>query len=103
MCAGVRGGSSGSRFHGGGSGRPACVEWRFGGDGEQLRERVLAEDLVDALGGAGDGRRGDEGVRGGDEFEVLFRMGQRVVGDQRGDVRELGRLRRGEICGAPGY
>ena len=89
---GLRGGSSGSRFQGGGSGRAGAVELRFGGDGQQLRERVFAEDLVDALGGTADGRRGDERVRGGDQFEVLFGMCERVVRDQRGDVRELGRF-----------
>ena len=34
----------------------------FGGDGKQLRERVFAEDLVDALRGPTDRRRGDQGV-----------------------------------------
>ena len=63
---------------------------RFGGHGQQLRQRVFAEDLVDALGGAADRRRGDEGVGGGEQLEVLLRMGQRIVRDQRGHVGQFG-------------
>ena len=86
---GWRGGSSGSLFQGGGSGRPARSSSNFGGDGEQLAERLLAEDLEDAFGGAGDGRRGEDGMAGGEKIELLLRMGQRVVRDQRGDVGQL--------------
>ena len=57
---GSRAGSSGSFFQGGGSGRPAWASGGLGGHGQQLGQRVFAEDLVDALGGAGYGRRGDE-------------------------------------------
>jgi hypothetical protein len=86
----------------GGFGKARAVELRLGGDGEQLRERVLAEDLVDALGRPVDGRSGDERVRGGGEFKVLFRMGQRVVRDQRSYMRELGRFGAKEFAASRG-
>jgi hypothetical protein len=54
-----------------------------------LAEGFLAKDLEDALGGASDGRRGENGVAGGDEIELFFGMGQSVVRDQRGDVGEF--------------
>ena len=43
-------------------GQAGALERSFGGDGKQLAERLLAEDLEDALGGASDGRRGEDGV-----------------------------------------
>ena len=58
----ARAGRPESFFHGGGSGRPDVRQRRFGGHGQQLAERFLAEDLIDAFGGARDGRRGDDGV-----------------------------------------
>ena len=97
---GSRAGSSGSFFHGGGSGRPAWSSGSFGGHGQQLGQRVLAEDLVDALGGARYRRRGDEGVRGREQLEVLLRVDQGVMRDQRRHVGQFGAIRRGEICAA---
>ena len=65
-------------------------EGRFGGERQQLAESFFAEDLIDALGGAGDGRCGDDGVASRDQLEVLFRMCEGVMRDQRGDVGQFG-------------
>ena len=70
-------------------GQTGALQRRFGGHGKQLGQRLFAKDLVDALGGARYGRRGDDGVRGREQLEVLLRMGQRVVRDQRRHVGQL--------------
>ena len=57
-----------------------------------MAQRLLAEDLVDALGGARNRRRRDDGVRRRDKLKVLLRMGQRVMRDQRGNMRQFGRF-----------
>jgi hypothetical protein len=68
------------------------VERRFGGYGQQLAEGFRAEDLVDALGRPATGGAWSKRMRGGEQLEVLFRMDEGVVGHQRGDVGQFGRL-----------
>jgi len=50
----------------------------LGGHGQQLGQRLFAKDLVDPLGSAGDRRRGDDCVRGGEQLEVFFPGGPRA-------------------------
>ncbi len=88
----VAGGLGGISLPGGRVGQTGVGEGGLGGHRQQLSERVLAEDLVDALRGARHRRRGDDGVRGRDQLEVFLRVGQRVVGHQGCDVGQLGGL-----------
>ena len=60
------------------------------GDGNQLVENFLAENLVHALAVSRDRRRHQHGVGGGVQLEMLVGMRQRVVRHQRCDVRQLG-------------
>src|SRR5260370_4557348 len=57
---------------------------------DQLVEGLLAEKLVDALGEALDRRAVDDLLRGRGENELLAGISKRVMGDQRGDVAQLG-------------
>ena len=61
-----------------------------GGNGNQLVENFLAENLVHALAVARDRRRHQHGVSGGVQFEMLAGMGQRIMGYKRCDMRKLG-------------
>ena len=57
-----------------------------GGDCDQLVEHFFTKHLVDAL-AVSIHRRGDQhGIGGRMQFEVLVRMGERVMRDQRCDV-----------------
>ena len=64
----------------------------LGGGGKHEVGGVFAEDLEEAVGGVGDSGSDEESLRGAVEFEVFRRVGEGVVGDQRGDVGELGLL-----------
>ena len=90
--AGIADGLVGVLLPGRRFGQAGAVEGRFSGDGQQLAEGVFAKDLVDALGGARDRRRGEDGVGGREQLEVLFRVDERVVRDERGDMGELSGL-----------
>jgi hypothetical protein len=61
-----------------------------GGDFDELVERLLAEELVDAIGEAFDGRTIDDLLRRRGEDELFGGIGERVVRDERRDVAELG-------------
>ena len=74
-----------------------------GGDRNQLVQNFFAENLVNALAVARDRRRHQHGVGRRVQFEMLVGMGQRVVRDQRRDVRKLGRFRLSEISCAREY
>ena len=87
--SGIADGLIGVFLPGGRLGQAAMGKGTLRGNWEQLGEGVFAEDLVDALGGAGDGGRGDDGVGGGGELEVFLRMDEGVVGDEGGDVTEF--------------
>ena len=63
------------------------------GNGNQLVEDFLAENLVHALAVSRNRRRHQHGVGGGMQFEMLVGMGQRVVRHQRCDMRKLGGFR----------
>src|SRR5271165_5749471 len=67
-----------------------AIERQQRAEGDELVERLLAEHLIDALRVVGDGRRDEHGVGGGVQFPVHLGMRQRVVRDQRSDVRQLG-------------
>ena len=73
-------------------GQADALEGLQGGHGNQLVQRLFAEDLIDALAVSRHRRRDQHGVGGGVQLEMLFRMRQRVVRDQRRDVRQLGGL-----------
>jgi hypothetical protein len=60
-------------------GDAGVVEAALGGDGEKLVEGIATEDLVDALRGLADGGRIEQGVGGGVQLEMDFRMGERVM------------------------
>src|SRR5260370_26828572 len=62
------------------------------GNFDQLVEGLLAEKLVDALGEALDRRAVDDLLRGRGENELLAGISKRVMGEQRGDVAQLGRF-----------
>src|SRR5712671_1309153 len=78
----------------------ALLEFGFGDSGakgragywnfDQLAKGLLAEELVDALSETLDRRAVDDLLRGRGEDELLAGVGERVVGDQRGDVAKLG-------------
>ena len=65
---------------------------QFRRDGNQLIENVLTKNLIDAVAVACDRRRYQHGIRSRVQFKVLLRMRQRVVGDQRRDMRQLRRF-----------
>ena len=67
-------------------------ERNLGRQRKKLIERLFAEDLKDPVRGLGHRRRYQQGMRGRVQLEVLFRMSQRIVRHQSGDVRELGGL-----------
>ncbi len=74
--------------------RQAHVQERLHGrHSNQLVESFLAEDLIDALAVSRDRGRQQHGIRGRMQLEMLLGMRQRVVRDQRRNVRKLGRLR----------
>ena len=52
-----------------GLGQARVRERQFGGDGQQLRQGIFAEDLIDALGGARDRRGGEHGMGGRNQLE----------------------------------
>ena len=58
-------------------------ERAFRREGQKLIDEFAAEDLVQALGGLADGRRDEQRVRCGMQFEMLVRMGERVMCNQR--------------------
>ena len=58
----------------------------------QLVERLLAEDLIDALRMVCHRRRNQHGIRGRVQLPMHFGMRQRVMRHQRRDVRQLGRF-----------
>ena len=60
--------------------------WNF----DEFVERLLAEELVDAIGEAFDGRAVDDLLRRRRENELLAGIGERVVRDERSDVAKLG-------------
>ena len=74
-------------------GQSGAVERKLGGHGQKLVERLPAKDLVDALGVGGYGRGDEDGIGGRVQLPVHLRVGQRVVRDQAGDMRELGGFR----------
>jgi hypothetical protein len=82
--------------------KPDVFERLKGGNGEQLVEHILAEDLIHALAVTGDGWRDQHRVRGGVEFEVFARVRQGIVRDQRSNVGELGGLRLQEFLASGG-
>ena len=55
-----------------------------------MRAGVFAEDLKEAVGGRGRNGRDEERLRGGVELKMTRGVGEGVVGDERGDVGELG-------------
>ena len=61
--------------------------------GNQLVERFLAEYLIHALAVSRYRRRDQHGIGRRMQLEMFVGMGQRIVCDQRGNVRQLGRLR----------
>ena len=71
-------------------GQADAFEGLHRGDRDQLVEGFFAEDLIDALAVSRDRRGYQHGVGGGMQFEMLFGMGESVVGDQRRDVGEFG-------------
>jgi hypothetical protein len=78
------------------------VERGLCGNGEELGEGVGAEDLVDALGGAGDRGSHEQGVGSGEEFEVLFWVDEGVVGDEGDYVGEFSGLGAEELAAGRG-
>ena len=73
-------------------GEAGAGEVELGGGGEHVVAGVFAEDLEEAVGGVGDGGGDEECLRGGVEFEVFGGVDEGVVGDEGGDVGELGLL-----------
>ena len=61
--------------------------------GNQLIQRFFAEDLIHALAVSRHRRRHQHGIRRRVQLKMLLRMRQRILRDQRRDVRQLGRLR----------
>jgi len=55
-----------------------------------LGQGLLAKNLVDSLGCAGDRWRGDDGMRSRKQLKVLVRVGEGVVGYERRNVAMLG-------------
>ncbi len=68
-------------------GQPGVRQLDFGRQGQQLIQCVLAEDLEDALRRLAHRRRHQQRMRGGVQLEVLVRVGERVMRNQRGYVR----------------
>ena len=68
-------------FGDGGAKSGACY-WNF----DQLLKGLLAEELVDALGETLDWGAVDDLLRGRGEDELFAGIGERVVGDERGDM-----------------
>ena len=64
-------------------GQPGAVEAALGGQRQKLIEGVVAEDLKDALGGLAHRGRDQQRVRGRVQLEMLVRMGERVMRNQR--------------------
>ena len=60
------------------------------GNFDEFVERLLAEELVDAIGKPFDRGAIDDLLRRRGEHELFAGIGERVVGDQRGDVAEFG-------------
>ena len=73
-------------------GEAGAGEVELGGDGEHVVAGVFAEDLEEAVGGVGDCGCDEERLCRGVEFEVFRGVDERVVGDEGGDVGELGLL-----------
>ena len=71
-------------------GQAYAREGLHGREWNQLVKGFLAKDLIDALAVSRHRRSYQHGIGGGMQFEMLFGMGQRIVRDQRCDVRELG-------------
>src|SRR5262252_837284 len=63
---------------------------RENGNFNEFIERLSAEKLIDAIGEFFRGRAVNDGLRGRSEDELLVRIGQRVVCNQRSDVAEFG-------------
>ena len=59
----------------------------------QLFHRLVAKELVNAVGEFIGGRRVDDFLRWRGQHELLIRVGQRVVRDERSDVAEFSRVR----------
>ena len=68
-------------------GQSGALEFRLGDDGQQLVERLFAEDLVDALLMRLHWRRHQQRARLRVQLEMLVRMSQRIVRHETGDVR----------------
>ena len=69
------------------------LQWLHRRQRDQLLKGLASKHLVDALAMAGHGRRHQQGIGGGVQFEMLLRMRQRVMGYERCDVGKLGGLR----------
>ena len=100
--AGVGWGVVGVALPGGRLGQSGVGEVGLGGSGEHEAKGVLAEDLEEPLAVVGHGRSDQQGLGGGVEFEVAGGMGEGVVGDKSGDVREFGLLRLEELAAGGG-
>jgi hypothetical protein len=70
-----------------------AFQWLHRRQRNQLVQGLAPKHLVHALAMTGHGRRHQQRIRRRVQFEMLLRMRQRVVGYQRCDVREFGRLR----------
>ncbi len=84
--------STSLRRQGGGCGRPMRSSGCTAAMGISWSRTSFAENLVHPLAVTRDRRRHQHGVGGRVQFEMLVGMGQRVVRDQRCDVRKLGGL-----------
>ena len=73
-------------------GEAGAGEVELGGGGEHVVAGVFAEDLEEAVRCVGYCGGDEECLCRGVEFEVFCGVGEGVVGDQRGDVGELGLL-----------
>src|SRR6266700_3753649 len=68
-------------------------QWQFRRDRDQLVERLLSEYLIYAFAVAGYGRCNQHGIGGGMQLKMLIGMGQRIVRDQRSNMRQLSGFR----------
>ena len=90
--AGVGGDVVGVTLPGRRLGEPGAGEVHLGGSGKHEVEGVFAEDLEEAFASVGDGGCDEQCLCCRVELEVTHGMSEGVVGDEGGDVGELGLL-----------